>query len=130
LYLAEGILQSTPQSNGQRRVADLERFSAQVYAVQLQQVEGIEENDRLVAAAAQDVEPGEPALVAAHHLPVDQPGPHLEVVSTIGFRGDSAIGRHQPDADRNSPDEAPSLRNGSDGSLRGRSRKVGSRQEP
>jgi len=32
------------------------------------------------------------------------------VVSTIGFRGDSAIGRHQPDADRNSPNEAPSLR--------------------
>jgi hypothetical protein len=52
------------------------------------------------------------------------------VVSTIGFRGDSAIGRHQPDADRDSPDEAPSVRNGSDGSLRGRSRKVGSRQEP
>jgi hypothetical protein len=61
------------------------------------------------------------------------PGPHLEVVSTIGFRGDSAIGRHKPDADRNSPDEAPSLRNGSDGSLRGPSRKFGSncgRQEP
>ena len=63
------------QDARQRRLSRLERLAAQVGAVQLEQVEGIEEGDRLVAAAAQDVEPGERALVAAHHLPVDQPGP-------------------------------------------------------
>ena len=59
---------------------DLERLAAQVGAVQLKQVEGVEERDSLVAAAAQDVEAGEPAFIAAHHLPVDQARPHPEEV--------------------------------------------------
>ena len=63
-----------------RRLARLDRLAPQVYAVKLEQVEGVEEGDCLVAAVAQDVEPGQSALVAAHHLAVDQAGPHLEVV--------------------------------------------------
>ena len=57
------------QDARQGRLARLDRLAPQIGAVQLQQVEGIEEGVRLVAAMAQDVEPGEPALIAAHHLP-------------------------------------------------------------
>ena len=77
-------------------------------AVEFQQVEGIEEGDRLVPAAAQDVEPGEPALVAADHLPVDQAGPHLEVVHGLDHEREAvrpviAAPGNQPDADGIAP---------------------------
>jgi hypothetical protein len=52
------------QDARQRRLADLERHAPQIRAVQLEQVEGVEEGVGLVAAA-EDIEPGEPALVAA-----------------------------------------------------------------
>jgi hypothetical protein len=57
---------------GQRRPAYLDRLPPKVGAVELQQVEGKEEGIHFVAPPAENVEPGEPALVAAHHLAVDQ----------------------------------------------------------
>jgi hypothetical protein len=89
----------------QRRLSHLEGLPAHVGAVQLEQVERIEEGFDLVPPPAQDIEPGEPALIAADHLPVDQAGPHLEmgyglddqrepVESVIAAPGD------EPDADR------------------------------
>ena len=48
-------------------------------AVQLQEVEGVEESLRLVPPMAQKLG-GQPTLVTAHHLAVDQARPHLEVV--------------------------------------------------
>ena len=50
---------------------------AHVGAIEFQEVEAVEERPRLVPASAQQVEGGEPALITAHHLPVDQTGPHL-----------------------------------------------------
>ena len=96
------------QDARQRRLADLDRLAAQVGAVQLQQVEGVEEGVGLVAAAAQDVEPRQPALVAAHHLAVDQAGPHLEVVHGLdherkAVRPVVAAPGNQPDADGIAP---------------------------
>ena len=92
------------QDARQRRLAGLERLAPQVGAVQLQQVEGVEERRCLVAAAAQDVEAGEPVLVAAHHLAVDQAGPHLEVVHGLDHEREAvrpviAAPGDQPDAD-------------------------------
>ena len=100
------------QDARQRRLARLNRLAAQVGAVQLQQVEGIEEGVHLVPAAAQDVEPGEPALVAAHHLPVDQAGPHLEVVHGLDHEREAvrpvvAAPGNQPDADGIAPRHQP-----------------------
>ena len=100
------------QDARQRRLADLDRLAPQVGAVQLQQVEGIEEGVDLVAAAAQDVEPGEPALVAAHHLAVDEAGPHLEVVHGLDHEREAvrpvvAAPGNQPDADGIAPGHQP-----------------------
>ena len=47
-----------PQDAGQRRLADLDRLAPQVRAVQLQQVEGVEEGCGLVAPPAEDIEAG------------------------------------------------------------------------
>jgi hypothetical protein len=43
----------------------------QVIAIQLQQVEGVEERLRLVPSVAEELESGQPPLVTAHHLAVD-----------------------------------------------------------
>jgi hypothetical protein len=54
-------------------------YDRKIRAVELEQVEGVEEGVRLVAAAAPVVEPGQAAVIAAHRLAVDQAGTHLEV---------------------------------------------------
>ena len=51
--------------------------SAQVRAVQLQQVEGVEERLRLVPPVPEHEERSHTTVVAAHNLAVDQAGPHL-----------------------------------------------------
>jgi hypothetical protein len=92
------------QDAGERRLAHLERLAPQIRAVQLQQVEGVEKRLRLVASAAENVEPGESVLVAAHHLSVDQAGAHCEVVHSLGDQRKAsrpvvAAPGNQPDAD-------------------------------
>jgi hypothetical protein len=62
----------------------------------------------LVAAPAENVKAGEPALVAARDLAVDQAGPHLEVVHRLHHKRVAgcpvvAITGNQPDADRVPP---------------------------
>jgi hypothetical protein len=61
----------------QGRLADLDRLPPQVRAVELEQVEGVEECLRLIRAVAEQVEGSHPLLGAAHHLAVDEAGPHL-----------------------------------------------------
>ena len=70
---------------------DLDRLTPQVRAVQLQQVEGVEERPRLVPPVAEQLEGSHPLLVAAHHLAVDQAGPHLQVVHGLVLRGDNGV---------------------------------------
>ena len=69
---------------------DLDWLAPHVGAVQLQQVEGVEEGARLVPPAAERLEDGQTPLVAAHDLAVDQAGPHLEVVHGLDHERDSA----------------------------------------
>ena len=100
------------QDAGQRRLAHLDRLPAQVVAVQLQQVEGVEERLRLVPAVAEQLEGGQPPLVAAHHLAVDQAGPHLEVVhgldhQRVALRPVVAPAGDQPDAHGVAPGHQP-----------------------
>src|SRR4051812_38680603 len=52
-------------------------------AVQLQQIEGVQEGVRLVPALAQRREDCQAALIAAHDLAVDQARAHLEVVHRL-----------------------------------------------
>ena len=63
-----------------------------------------EEGVHFVTTPAENVEPGEPALIAASHLAVDQAGPHLEVVhglnhERIALRPVVAAACDQADAD-------------------------------
>jgi hypothetical protein len=60
------------QNAGQHGLANLNRLPAQIGAVESEQVEGVQEGDCLVAAPAQHVKPGEPALITADYLSVDQ----------------------------------------------------------
>jgi hypothetical protein len=67
----------------QRGLAHLDRLSAQVGAVQLQQVEGLEERLRLVPPMAQELEVGHAPLVATHHLAVgSRPPPQADSAPT------------------------------------------------
>ena len=68
------------QDAGQSRLADLDGLAAQVGAVQLEQVKGVEEGVDLVPPPAKDVKGRHAPLVGAHHLAVDQARPNLEMV--------------------------------------------------
>ena len=101
-----------PQNAGERGFAALNWLAAQILAVEFEEIEGEEEGVRLVATAAQDVEPGQPALVAADDLAVDQAGADLEVVHGLdderkAARPIVAAPRDQPDADRTAPGHEP-----------------------
>ena len=81
-------------------------------AVQLQQVEGVQERLGLVPSMAQKLERSHSLLVTAHHLAVDHAGPHLEVVH--GFHDKRVAARpvvpsagDQPDAHRVAPGHEP-----------------------
>jgi hypothetical protein len=75
------------QDAGKRRLANLERLLAQVLAVQLQEVKGVQEGLGFVPAMAEQVEGSHAVLIAAHHLTIDQAGPHLEVVHSSATSG-------------------------------------------
>ena len=59
---------------GQRGLAHLERLAPQVVAVQLDQVEGVQEDAGVVAAVADAVEARHAVVAAAHRLAVDDAG--------------------------------------------------------
>jgi hypothetical protein len=61
----------------QRRLAHLNRFPPKVRAVQLQQVEGVEECLGLVPPMPQELERSHSLLITTHHLAVDQAGPNI-----------------------------------------------------
>ena len=56
------------QERGQCGLTDLQRIAAQVVAVELDQVEGVQEHGFVVAALAQPVEARHPVVVAGHRL--------------------------------------------------------------
>jgi hypothetical protein len=66
--------------------AHLDRLAPQVCAVQLQQVEGIQEGSVLLPALAELLEDGQASFIAAHRFAIDQAGPHLEVVHSLHHR--------------------------------------------
>ena len=76
--------QRAAQQAGQRLLAHLKRLSPQVIAVKLQEIEGNEEDLRVVTAMPQLVKARHPTLVAAHRLAVDQAAAHLQSASQPG----------------------------------------------
>ena len=81
------------------------RLSPQVIAVKLQEIEGNEEDLRVVTAMPQLVKARHPTLVAAHRLAVDQAAAHLQLVhgpdnERIAGRRVVPVPGQQPDADR------------------------------
>ena len=52
-------------------LSDLDRLTPQARAVQLQQVEDVEERAGLVPPVPKQLEGGQPPFVTAHHLPVN-----------------------------------------------------------
>ena len=68
------------QDAGQRGLTHFKGLSAQVLTVKFQQIKGVQERLGLILTAAEDIKPGQPTLITAHHLAVDQTGPHLQVV--------------------------------------------------
>jgi len=89
--------------------AHLDRLSAEVYPVQLQKIEGIEESLGLVPPVTEQLEG---SLITAHHLSVDQAEPHLEVIhglrhQRLARRPVVAPAGDQPDAHRVSAGHQP-----------------------
>jgi hypothetical protein len=94
-----------PQDAGERRLADLDWLPAYVGAVQLQQVERIQERLRLVLTVAQNMEGSHAPLVAAHDLFVNQAGANPEMVHGFDHPREAvgpviAAPAQQPDANR------------------------------
>ena len=58
----------------ERGLADLQRVAAQIVAVHLDQVEGVEEHGAVVTAIADAIELGDAAVVARDRLAVDDAG--------------------------------------------------------
>ena len=79
--------QRTAQQARQRLLAHLKRLSPQVIAVKLQEIEGNEEDLRVVTAMPQLVKARHPALVAAHRLAVDQAAAHLQLFTAWTMSG-------------------------------------------
>ena len=59
------------QRTSKRGLADLKRIAPQVVAVQLDQVEGVQERAVIVAAVANEIERGNAVVVASNRLPID-----------------------------------------------------------
>jgi hypothetical protein len=101
-----------PQDAGQRRLAYLDGLPAEVRAVQLKQVEGVEERSRLVPPVPEHLEGGRTLLVAAHNFAVEQAGPHFEVVHGLDHQRETgrpivAPAGDQPDAAGVAPGHQP-----------------------
>jgi hypothetical protein len=59
----------------ERGLADLERVTAQVVAVQLDEVEGIQEHVPVMLAVADALERCEPVVIASDGFPIDDARP-------------------------------------------------------
>jgi hypothetical protein len=66
VFIQAHAVAAFPQDAGQRRLANLDRLAAQVRAIQLQQVKGVQERLGLVLSPAEHMEPRYTSLVAAH----------------------------------------------------------------
>jgi hypothetical protein len=53
---------------------------APVHAIELEEIEGVQEGARFVLPPAENLEQGHAPLIAAYCFPIDQAGAHLEVV--------------------------------------------------
>src|SRR6516164_7002068 len=71
------------QQARERRLARLQRLAPEVFAVQLKEVEGIEEDMLARRLAPQPFEHREPVLIAGDRLAIDQAGTHLEPVNGL-----------------------------------------------
>jgi len=89
----------------QGRLAYLNRLPPKIRPVQLKQVECVQERLGLVPPMSQELECGQPPLVAAHNLAVDEARPHIEVIhgldhKRVALRPVVAPAGDQPDAHR------------------------------
>jgi hypothetical protein len=101
-----------PQDAGERRLAHLDRLSTQIRSVELHQIEGAEEPQRLVPPPAKDVKGRHAPLVGAHHLAVDEARAHREVVHGLDHERETdrpviASTSDQPDANGVAPAHQP-----------------------
>jgi len=69
----------TREQAGERRLTHSERVTPQVVTVQLDQVEGVEEDARVMLAIADAVEARDPVLAASDRLAVDDAGPQPQL---------------------------------------------------
>jgi hypothetical protein len=59
---------------GQRRLADFERIAAEIVAVQLDQVEGVQKHAVVSAVVTDEIERGNAVLIASNRLAIDDAG--------------------------------------------------------
>ena len=75
------------QQAGERSLANFNRFAPQVLAVELQQVEGVQEDVRACGLFAQSLEHRHAAIIAGDGLAVDQTGARPELVRGLDDQG-------------------------------------------
>jgi len=97
MFVESDAWASLGHDRDERGLADFEWVTAQVVAVQLNQVEGVEEDRPVVAAVADTVELGDAGLVASDRLAVDdaglgsEPAPAFSTMSSTMSNGQSGL---------------------------------------
>src|SRR5262249_57002356 len=92
----------------ERGLADLKRIAPQIVAVQLDQVEGVEENAFVSAVVTDEIERGNAVVIAGDSLAVDDAGARAQACQRLGDQREAAGGGTVPDGARTcTPARAP-----------------------
>ena len=74
----------------ERGLADLKRIAPQIVAVQLDQVEGVEENAFVSAVVTDEIERGNAVVIAGDSLAVDDAGARAQACQRLGDQREAA----------------------------------------
>jgi hypothetical protein len=78
MVIEPNAIANTGQDIGKRQPADLQRIATQIVAVQLNQVERVQEHAGVVAAVTDAIEAGHTLIVAGDRLAIDDAGPRAQ----------------------------------------------------
>src|SRR6516165_8583491 len=81
------------QRTSKRGLAHFQRITPHVVAIQLDQVEGVEEGVTVMASVADTVERGNAVVVASNRLPIDDAGARAQASQRLDDQRERA-GRH------------------------------------
>ena len=77
---------SLGHDRGERGLADLKRIAPQIVAVQLDEIEGVQERAVIMAAVANEIERGNAIVIAGDSFAIDDAGARARRVGALTMR--------------------------------------------